>query len=101
MATQMINWSNVSNFNDVLVAANTQSSGAFWTSILYMVVFVAFLAMIPFGFETAAIASLFLGIMLGVFMLYLGLTSMLWVGVLVGFEIFIFIYIGWASGRNQ
>lgn len=98
MARTYWDWAGNSTAQDFLNAANFNTGGSFWTIILYMFVVIVMLAMLPFGFEAALIVSLFLGIILGVLLLYAGLISGLWLGVLVALEIFIIVY---AMATNQ
>ena len=95
------NWSNVNNATAFLQTANTNTSGYFWPSILYMVVALLFFAMLNFGFEAAALVSLFIGIIIGTLLVYMDLVSMLSLGVLVGAELFLFIYLMFSSSKNQ
>lgn len=96
-----INWSNVSTMQGFLATPNTSTGGYFWVAILYMLVFVALLALMNFGWEAAVLSALFFGILIGTIMVYMGLVSMIYVGILVGLEIFLFIYIMYSANRQQ
>lgn len=97
----IINWSNVTTAGDFLAAANTATGGYFWTGVLYMFVIILIMALIPFGMEIAILASLFIGIIAGIMLLYLGLISKLWLGILIACELFAIIYVVIMSPRNQ
>lgn len=96
-----INWSNMTSPQDFLAAANTNSAGTFWTGMLVLIILVLFLAMISFGAEAALMVSLFIGMMLGIFLLYLGLISPTVVGIITGIEIFMVLYFMYSSRQQQ
>ena len=96
-----INWSNLSTPADLLVAANTNTNNWFWTIMLYMIVIVIMLSMLSFSFETAMLVSAFIGTILGVLLIYMGLTSFIWVAPLAGILLFGIIYLMITSNKNQ
>ena len=101
MATTYANWSNVTTFNDWLQVGNTNSGGTFWGGMLCSFVAVLFLSMLNFGVEAAAMTALFLGIMVGIFLLYMGLISTTILGALVGLEIILIIYAVFSSYKSN
>lgn len=93
-------WNNVSDVGDLLAVANTTTGGVFWSGILTMIVLVLFMSLLAFGAETALLVSLFIGLMIGTFLLYMGLVSTLVVGVIVGLLFFSILYLMYTS-RQQ
>lgn len=71
------NWSNINTFEDMLLEANAHSP--FWTMILFMIWAVISITFIPFGFSVALISSGFIGGLVGLFLVYMGLVSWKWV----------------------
>ena len=89
--------SQVENAQDILQVANANSSGFFWTGMLYMLVFILMIVLIPFGFETALLASAFIGMTIGITLLYLGMISWQWFLPFPGLILFTILYIIWSS----
>jgi hypothetical protein len=90
----MINWTNVTDFSELPRLANESTGGNyFWTGMLYMMWIVLLFLMSNFGWETALIVSAFLGLILGVMGLYLGLISYAHTIVFAGIILLMIIYI--------
>lgn len=94
-----INWTNVTTWTDILKTANTNSSGWFWVFILYGIFFIALLLMSSWGFETALLASSFIGFVLGLFFAYMGLIAWTWVLVFVGLILVMILYVVWTNDK--
>lgn len=86
----MVNWSNVSSFNDMLIQANTGSP--FWLGMLLMIYVIFLISFLGFGFPIAIIASSFIGFMLGLFLTYMGLVGWHWTLMLFGLMLVGIIY---------
>lgn len=94
-------WVNVQNLTSVLEMPNTNTGGWFWTGMAYMIVMVLTLAMIQFGIEAALLTSLFIGILIMMLLVYMGLATMTSLGILVGIEILLVIYLMWSSPKSN
>ncbi len=71
------NWSAINTFEDLLVSANAHSP--FWTLILFMLWAVLIITFIPFGPIVALIAGSFIGGLIGLMLVYMGLVAWKWV----------------------
>jgi hypothetical protein len=98
---EVTNWSSINNATAFLNVPNQNSGGFFWVAVLYMIVGALFLAFLNFGFEVAIMVALFIGIILGTLLLYLDLISIVNLGVLIGLELFVFIYLMFSSPKNN
>lgn len=95
------NWTNLTDLTQLPAVANTVSEGAFWTAMLYMIWVVSLLATLAFGFETALVVSSFIGLALGILLVYAGLVAWQWVMTFIALMIFAFIYIGWNTRQKS
>jgi len=96
-----INFSNVTTAADYLNLPNNSTGGWFWAGMLFMLVIVSMISMIGFGIEVALLVSLFLGIILGTFLVYAGLMSMTWLGAMIAAELALIIYVIVMNPRNN
>lgn len=94
-----INWSNVTDFNQIPAAANTASNGSFWVGMLYMIWIILILLTLGFGFEVAMLVSSFASLIIGLLLVYAGLVAWKWVMTFVGVLLFMFLYIIWSSSK--
>lgn len=101
MTTTYASWTSVTTLKDWLQVGNTNSGGWFWAGGLLLFVFIVTVNLIGIGFEAALMTALFLGIMVGTFLLYLGLIAPWILGVLVGGEILLIIYAIFSSGKSN
>ena len=88
-----INWSNVTDAGTFAQVPNTATGGWFWTKILWMIYAIMLISMLPMGFEAAVLGSAFGCLMIGIIMVYMGLTSWTWVIMFAGIIIGMFIWI--------
>lgn len=95
-----INWSNVTTWTGILGTANTNTDGWFWLLINFGVFFLALLIISLWGFEVALLASSFLGLILGIFLAYIGLIAWGWVLVFVGLILISILYIVWTTDKT-
>jgi hypothetical protein len=94
------NWTGVIDPSTLLVMANTNTGGYFWLGILFMIYVVLIIAFIPFGVEASILTSSFVGLVLGIFLVYMSLIGWKWLLFFVGIILFMFIYIVWSSGKT-
>jgi len=81
---QNVNWTNITNIEQILAVANTNTGSWFWTATLYMVWVILFVSTLNFGFEIALLGASFSCFMLGVLLTYLGLVSWVWTAFFMG-----------------
>lgn len=91
---------NLTSFSDILSHANTMTDGTFWTGIYWMIIIIVLLSSLAFGVETAIILAFFLGMILGIFLLYLGLIEVISFGITVAALLFLVIYFTYSSSKN-
>ena len=91
------NWTNVTTAIDVLSIPNSATGGWFYTGILFMIVFVVIIATIPFGITTALFLGGFIGLILGFFLVTLGLASLSWIATFVGLILLIAVYLAYSN----
>jgi len=95
-----VNWTNVTTWTGVLGTANTNTGSWFWTMIMYAVFIIALLIFSAWGFEVAILASSFIALIFGIFLVYSGLVAWNWTLTFVGLILFMFFYIAWSSKKN-
>lgn len=91
---------NMTSFGDILSHANTMTQGTFWTGMYWMFIIVAFLSSLALGFEIAIMVAFFGGLVLGIFLLYLGLITGTTLGVTIASLFFVILYLMYSS-RSQ
>ena len=90
------NFSNINSFEDMLVAANTNSP--FWLGMLIMIFAVFFITFATYGgFALGLLAASFVGFVLGLFLAYMGLVAWTWVLMIFGILIFTILYIAFSK----
>lgn len=94
-------WENVTTMNDLLGVANTNSGGVFWAGMLYTFVVILFMALLFTGVEQAAMVALFIGIIVGSFLLYMNLIGGTILGILVGALVAVIIYAVFSSYKSN
>jgi hypothetical protein len=93
------NWSNITTFEDMLLAGNAYSP--FWTMMLFMIWAVLTITFMPFGTMVALLAGSFLGGLIGLFLVYMGLVAWKWVLGMFAIVVAIAIYETlWARKEN-
>jgi hypothetical protein len=100
--TNIINWTNTTNINQILPMANTTTGGWFWAAMLIMLYFVLMLSLLNFGFEMSLLTSSFICFILAL-MLYMmgGLVTQWIVLVFLGIVLFTILYIYTSSTREN
>jgi len=94
-----INWSNITDFDQIPSQANTASDGSFWTGMFYMMWIIIMILMIGWGFEVAIVVASFVMLILGLLMVYAGLMAWTHLLSIIGVLIFMFLYIIWSSKK--
>lgn len=97
----MINWSNVSDLMDVPALANQSTGGTFWVGILYMIWIIILLTLIYWGWEIAILSASFIGLILGLLLVYADLIGFRYVSVFIGIILIMFLYIMWSSPKAK
>jgi len=81
------NWTNITDFGGLLREANTTSP--FWTGMLFMIWATLVVTFLPFGTSVAFLSGSFLGLLLGVLLVYMQLVSFTTLMYMVGIIIII------------
>ena len=97
-AYQSINISNVTTVTGMLDMANTSTGGMFWAGMVMMISLVSLVTLAgAFGLEAGLLASLFVGLILGMLLYYLALVPIWLVGAYVGGLLITILYIVWRN----
>jgi len=92
------NWTGIDTPNEFLAMPNTATGGYFWAGMDLMVVLIIFITLATnFGWEAGLMSAGFVGLLMSIFLLYLGLISFWIVGTFVALLLFIFVYIIWSA----
>lgn len=96
------NWSNVTTAYDYLNIPNQNTGGYFWLGMVWMVFIVMLISFISLGvgIEVALLASAFAGLVMVIFLAYVGLVAFGWVLFFAGILLALFLYILWSRGKN-
>lgn len=90
------NFSAINSFDDMLVAANTNSP--FWLGMLIMIFAVFLISFSTYGgFVMGLLAASFVGFIIGLFLAYMGLVAWTWVLMLFGILLFSILYIAFSK----
>lgn len=82
--TDAVNWTNITNIEQIMGIANTNTNSWFWTATLYMVYIILLVSTLNFGFEVALLSASFACFILGILLVYLGLVNWTWVAFFMG-----------------
>lgn len=92
------NWTGVDTPGEFLEMPNNSTGGYFWVGIDLMVFLIIFITLAgTFGWEAGILAASFVGLLMTVFLVYLGLVSFQILGIFIAILLFMFIYIIWSS----
>lgn len=96
---QNVSWDNMSNFGDFVNNTNSSAGGNLFSGILMLVFFVLFITLTALvgSWEVAILSSAFISMIIAILLLYMGLTSMTFVGIFVGIIIATIMYIIWSN----
>ena len=92
---------NLTDLGHIAQLANQTTGNTFWTGMYWMVLIIILVITSSFGFEIAVILTFFIGLVGGIFMLYLEWITPLTLGVTEGILVFAVIYLLWSSGKNR
>lgn len=96
-----INWTNVTDLSQIPAQANVASDGAFWVSMLYMIWIIIILSLLNWGWEVALMASSFVCLVLGFFLVYTDLVDWQYLMTFAGILLLMFLYVTWTGNRSQ
>lgn len=97
-AYQNVNWSSANTFQDFLVKTNESGANWLFTGIDVMVTMVLFITLAgAFGWEAAIMSSGFIGIVLSLLFVYMGVMSMTTAGIYVGLLLMMIAYVIWSN----
>ena len=92
------NWTGVDTPEEFLAMPNTATGGYFWMGMDLMVFLIIFITLAgQFGWEAGLLSASFIGILMSLFLVYLGLLSLWVLGVFIALIIIMFIYIMWSN----
>ena len=94
-ATVTNHFENATNLKELLAIPNATTGGFFWVGMLFMEVIVIMISFLGFGFEVAIMTASFVGLISGLFLLYLGLISWSWLLFFLGMILFMIFYMVW------
>ena len=96
--TAIPNWSGVDTPGEFLAMPNTSTGGYFWAGMDLLVFLVLFISLSSgYGWIAGLLASAFVGFLMTLFLVYLGLVSFWILGGFIALLLFMFIYIIWSS----
>lgn len=95
-----VNWTNVTDISQIPAQANYVSGGIFWISMLWMIFFVLFIALVPFGIYPALASVSLVTFTLGVLLLYSDLISFSQLMVFVGIDLIIIMILAYLNGKR-
>lgn len=88
----------VSNFTDFLTCANQSGGDYTFTAILFLVTAVLTISLAgAFGWEVAILGSAFIGLVLSILFVYMGVMAWTTTGIFVGILIIMIMYIIWSN----
>jgi uncharacterized membrane protein len=93
------NWAAINTFEDMLVEANKYSP--FWLAILMMLWVTLVITFLPMGTSVALLGGSFLALVMGIFLVYMGLVGWKWLLMIVGVIIFTIIWDALNSKKEQ
>lgn len=96
--TAIPNWSGVDTPEEFLAMPNEATGGYFWMGMDIMVFLVLFITLsMNFGWEAGILGASFVGLLMSIFLVYLGLLSFWVIGIFIALIIITFIYIIWSN----
>lgn len=93
------NWTAINTFEDMLVEANRNAP--FWLVILMMIWVTMVITFLPIGTSVALLGGSFLALVIGIFLVYMGLVGWKWLLMIVGVIIFTIIWDALNSKKEQ
>lgn len=98
-SAQNVSWNNVANFSQFLVNADSSAAGYLFESIDVMVILILFITIAATvgSWEVAILSAGFIGILLSILLVYLGLIDMMFTGVFIGAIIITIMIVIWSN----
>jgi len=97
-AYQANNCSAIETFTDFLSCTNQSGANHTFTAILFLVISVLFITLAgPFGWEVGLLATGFIGIILSILFVYMGVMAWNIAGLFVGGLIVMIMYVIWSN----
>jgi hypothetical protein len=85
-------FANATDWAGILAIANNSTGGYFWVVMNMLIWIVAMISLLGFGFETAVLAASFLGLLVALFLSYMGLEVWRWALFYLGAILIMIIY---------
>jgi len=96
--TSIPNWTGVDTPAEFIAMPNTATGGYFWMGIDIMVFLIIFITLATqFGWEAGILSASFVGLLMSIFLVYMGLLSFWVVGIFIALIVMTFIYIIWSN----
>lgn len=97
MATTL---NNVSDWGGLLQVANTNTEGYFWLMVMWGVWIVTLILTSVFGLYPALLLASFIGMILGLFLVYAELVAWPWVLTYLATILIVMLMIAWTSNKR-
>jgi uncharacterized MnhB-related membrane protein len=97
-AYNYVNWSNMNSFTNFITNANNSGGGFLFTAINFLVFIVLFITLTAqFGWQSAILSSAFIGMILSLLFVYMGVMNIWIAGAYVGIIVVMFLYLAWKN----
>ena len=96
----LLNWSNITGFEQIPALANTATDGFFWKGMVWMIFIVLIFLFLNFGFETAIIVPATICLLLSILMLYAGLVTVVTPMFFLAIILFFIVYITYSASKK-
>lgn len=95
-----INYTNITDFLQIIQAPNSATNNTFWIGILFMIFIVLLLVLLIHGFVPALLGSSFSCLILGLLMSFGGLINFTYNLIFLGIILFSFMYLGYTGSKR-
>lgn len=95
-----INWTEVTNWGELLQVANTNTEGYFWLMILWGVWIITLILTSVFGLYPALMLASFIGMIFGMFLVYAELVAWPWVLTYLSTIVIAILMISWTANKR-
>jgi hypothetical protein len=99
--TELLQNTNMTGLDNIALSANATTGNTFWSGMYWMVLIIILILTSTFGIEIALLLTFFIGLVAGIFMLYLSWINITTFGITEGVLLFAVIYILWSSNKNR
>jgi len=93
------NFENVTTLKEMLAVPNANTGGYAYIGLMIMMQVIILIALLPFGFEAAILASAFIAFIAALFLSYMGLISTSWLMFFLAQILIMIIYITWQKRK--